>query len=129
MPDERIKETLLTALNAAGKILAASLHERRIVARKTELSLVTATDKAAETVILQTIQLVFPDHAFLAEESPPQGQSESRWIIDPLDGTTNFAHTYPVGCVSIAFEQEGLLIAAGVYDPFREELFPPVQAI
>lgn len=123
MPEERIRKTLLTALEAAGKILKSSLHERRIVARKSELSLVTATDKAAETIILHIIQTVFPDHAFLTEESPPQGQSDCRWIIDPLDGTTNFVHTYPVGCVSIAFEKAGLLMAAGVYDPFRDELF------
>ncbi len=118
-----VKKTMLIALKGAGRMMRSSLHERQIVAKKTELSLVTATDEAAETFILQTIQSTFPNHAFLAEESLPQGESEYRWIIDPLDGTTNFAHTYPVACVSIAFEHAGILTAAGVYDPFRNELF------
>lgn len=118
-----MKRTLLEALARAGKILRASLADRRVIAKKSELSLVTAADKAAEEAILDLLGKRFPDHATLTEESPPRGSSPSRWIIDPLDGTTNFAHTFPVACVSIAFEHEGRLEIGGVLDPFRDELF------
>ena len=93
------------------------------MAKKSELSLVTATDKESEEIILQIIRRNFPDHAFLTEESPPMGKSSSRWIIDPLDGTTNFVHTFPIACVSIAYEEKGTVEFGGVYDPFRDELF------
>ena len=94
-----------------------------MVAKKSELSLVTATDKAAEKKILSILRKNFPDHATLTEESPPSGRSECRWIIDPLDGTTNFVHAFPVACVSIAYEEEGEVRMGGVFDPFRDELF------
>lgn len=123
MSREKIKSTLLKALETAGRTLKASLTERHITAKKSELSLVTATDQEAERQILEIILAVFPDHAILSEESPARGESPHRWIIDPLDGTTNFAHTYPVACVSIAYEEKGDLRMGGVFDPFREELF------
>lgn len=119
----KIKSTLLRALEEAGKLLKETLSERRVVGKKSELSLVTATDKEAERRIIQAIKSEFPDHALLTEESPPMGNSESRWIIDPLDGTTNFAHTFPIACVSIAYEEKGKVEAGGVFDPFRNELF------
>ncbi|MDP3919843.1 MAG: inositol monophosphatase family protein [Candidatus Omnitrophota bacterium] len=118
-----IKSTLLKALEAAGAILKRSLGQREASTKDSALSLVTATDKAAEKMILETIKAEFPDHAFLTEESPAEGRSSSRWIIDPVDGTTNFAHTFPMACVSIAFEQDGILEFGGVFDPFRDELF------
>ena len=123
MNRSKIKSTLLKALEEAGKILKAAIADRRVVAKKSELSIVTASDKAAEEAILTTIRREFPDHAFLTEESPPSGKSSSRWIIDPLDGTTNFAHTYPVACISIAYEEKERLEFGGVFDPFRNELF------
>ena len=123
MNHSKIKRTLLTALSDSGKILFRSINDRRVVARKSELSLVTASDKASEKKILSLIQRNFPDHAFLTEESPPHGDSPCRWIVDPLDGTTNFAHTFPVACVSIAYEERGRVELAGVLDPFRQELF------
>lgn len=123
MNREKIKSTLLEALEKAGPILAESLHERKIKAHKGELNLVTATDEAAEKAILKTIQRQFPDHAILAEESPASGNSPSRWIIDPLDGTTNFAHTFPVACIAIGYEENGRMQVGGVLDPFRNELF------
>lgn len=123
MNRDKIKRTLLDALREAGAILKSGLLERRVVAKKSELSIVTETDHKAEAAIMAAIRRTFPDHAFLTEESPPIGNSASRWIIDPLDGTTNFAHTFPVACVSIAYEENGTLVMGGVYDPFREELF------
>ncbi|MBI3316659.1 MAG: inositol monophosphatase [Candidatus Omnitrophica bacterium] len=123
MNKKKIKRTLLKALTDSGKHLKCTLRERHVVQKKSELSLVTASDKKAEQIILDTIRIIFPDHAFLTEESPPMGQSRSRWIIDPLDGTTNFAHTFPIACVSIAYEENGVVEMGGILDPFRNELF------
>ncbi len=123
MDREKIRSTLLQSLEEAGKILKETIFERRIVAQKSELSLVTETDKRSEELIVKTILKNFPDHAIITEESPARGKSPYRWIIDPLDGTTNFAHTYPLACVSIALEDKGEVIFGGVYDPFRGELF------
>ncbi len=119
----KIKSTLLTAIDKSGRLLKASINRRGKIEKKTELSIVTETDKKAEQIIIRTIQGAFPNHAILTEESPPMGKSSSRWIIDPLDGTTNFAHTYPVACVSIAYEESGEIIMGGVFDPYRNELF------
>ena len=119
----KIKSTLLEALQDAGKLLKTQLNQRHVIEKKSELSLVTATDKKAEKIIIRHIQKSFPKHAILTEESPPMGKSNSRWIIDPLDGTSNFAHSYPVCCVSIAYEEDGKILMGGVYDPFRDELF------
>lgn len=123
MKTEKIKSTLFKALYEAGGILTASLNERNIVHKKSALSLVTATDTKAEEAILAIIKEDFPDHAILAEESLGSGDSPYRWIIDPIDGTTNFAHTYPVCCVSIAYEENNVVKAGGIYDPFKKELF------
>jgi myo-inositol-1(or 4)-monophosphatase len=85
---------------------------------------VTEVDREAEAAILEVVHKAFPDHGFLAEESGASGQdSEFRWIIDPLDGTTNFIHGFPQYCVSIAVEHRGALEHAVIYDPVRDELF------
>lgn len=123
MNQSKIKSTLLKALEDAGRILKTGLDKPKAIEKKAAVNLVTATDKAAEKLILRTILSAFPDHAILSEESPPTGRSASRWVIDPLDGTSNFAHSYPVACVSIGFEHEGQVLMGGVYDPFRDELF------
>ena len=119
----KIKRTLFGMLEDAGKVLQATLLKPKAIRKKSELSLVTATDKECQKIIIRAIQENFPGHAILTEESPPMGNSGSRWIIDPLDGTTNFAHTFPVACVSIAYEEEGKIQMGGVLDPFRGELF------
>jgi myo-inositol-1(or 4)-monophosphatase len=123
MNKPKIKSTLLRCLEDAGKVLKTSLLLKKSIEKKTELSLVTQIDKKCEKIIIGHILKAFPDHALLTEESDPIGKSTSRWIIDPLDGTTNFAHSFPVACVSIAYEENGVLEAGGVYDPFRDELF------
>jgi len=123
MNTEKIKSTLFEALKKAGSIAREAIHAPKEVQIKAEYSIVTQTDMECDRVIVETIRREFPDHAFLTEESPASGHSSSRWIIDPIDGTTNFAHGYPVSCVSIAFEYESQVLMGGILDPFRDELF------
>jgi myo-inositol-1(or 4)-monophosphatase len=84
---------------------------------------VTEVDRQAEQIIIETIKSSYPDHAFLGEESGKSGDSEFLWIIDPLDGTTNFLHGIPHFSVSIALEHKGRLDQAVIYDPVKQELF------
>ena len=84
---------------------------------------VTEVDRQAEAIIIEQIRNAYPDHAILAEESGAQGDSEYQWVIDPLDGTTNFLHGFPQYAVSIALLHKGVPDQAVVYDPFKQELF------
>jgi myo-inositol-1(or 4)-monophosphatase len=84
---------------------------------------VTDVDRKAEAEIIATVRRSHPDHAFLGEESGRSGSGDTVWIIDPLDGTTNFLHGFPQFSVSIGIEQKGRLQHAVVYDPLRQELF------
>jgi myo-inositol-1(or 4)-monophosphatase len=89
---------------------------------------VTQVDRAAEQAVVEIVRKAYPDHAILAEESgslagATSGRSEYRWIVDPLDGTTNFIHGFPQYCVSVAIEHRGTLSHAVVFDPSRNELF------
>ncbi|PZV16688.1 MAG: inositol monophosphatase [Leptolyngbya sp.] len=88
-------------------------------------NLVTIADRDAEAAILQVLQRHVPDHKILAEESGQLGNLESEflWAIDPLDGTTNYAHSYPVSAVSIGLMLNGVPIVGAIFDPFRQELF------
>ena len=113
----------------AGRLLAERFGRHLRVSNKSELDLVTESDLASERLIIDLIKTHYPRHAILAEESgtsPPAAdgpQSDWRWIIDPLDGTTNYAHGYPCFCVSIGLEQNGRLELGIVYDPMRDEMF------
>lgn len=93
------------------------------VSAKGRNDFVSEVDRMAEAEIVATIRRSYPDHAFLAEESGVSGESEFVWIIDPLDGTTNFLHGFPVFAVSIALRHRGILQQSVVYDPMRQELF------
>ncbi|HNP37275.1 MAG TPA: inositol monophosphatase family protein [Woeseiaceae bacterium] len=84
---------------------------------------VSDADKAAEQAVIGTVQKHYPDHAFLAEESGASGDSDHIWIIDPLDGTTNYLHGFPVFAVSIGLQIKGRMEHAVVYDPMRQEMF------
>ena len=84
---------------------------------------VTEVDKNAEKIIIYTIKNAYPDHAFLAEETGQTGEGDFLWVIDPLDGTTNFLHSFPHFAVSIALQHKGVLDQAVIYDPLRQELF------
>ncbi len=104
------------------------IRDVRTVGYKGEVDLVTEYDRASEQIIVETIRSRFPSHRILAEEGTTGGDDPAhRWIIDPLDGTTNFAHGYPMSCVSVAYEMEGELAVGVVYDPFRDELFTAIR--
>jgi myo-inositol-1(or 4)-monophosphatase len=91
---------------------------------KGEVDVVTAADRESEKLIVERLTKLWPDHDLVGEEGARRTRgSEYRWYIDPLDGTTNFAHGYPVFCVSIALERRGELIAGTVYDPTRRDMF------
>lgn len=120
--------TAVKAARKAGSIItrASSEIDRLTVRRKQHNDFVSEVDHAAEEAIIRTLREAYPAHAFLGEEggaSSPAGGSEYLWIIDPLDGTTNFLHGFPQYCVSIALKHKGVLQQAVVYDPSRNELF------
>jgi myo-inositol-1(or 4)-monophosphatase len=122
--------TLNIAIKAAlraGKIISrASLDIDQLkVSTKQQSDYVTEVDKAAEATIIDTLRETYPKHAILAEETGHSGQedSEYQWIIDPLDGTTNFIHGFPQYAVSIAMAHKGVLTHAVIFDPSRNELF------
>ena len=111
----------------AGKLLVQRLGSARI-SNKGDIDLVTEADIAAEKLIVDRIRSHYPRHAVLAEESGEAvsiegGRTTFKWVVDPLDGTTNYAHGYPCFCVSIGLEQDGVLEIGVVYDPMRDELF------
>ena len=114
------------AARRAGELIVRSLNrlESLTVSSKGRNDFVTEVDRAAEQEIIGSIRRLYPQHAFLAEESGRSGgEHETLWIIDPLDGTTNFLHGFPVFAVSIACQIRGRLEHAVVYDPMRGELF------
>ena len=108
----------------AGSVIS-KLADRRIgYELKGAHDLVTEADRASEHLIVERLNQHFPTHAIVAEESGShEGSSEYRWYVDPLDGTTNFAHTFPVYNVTLALEKDGEMIAGVVYDPTRDEMF------
>ena len=113
----------------AGRILIDRQGRSLQVSSKGDINLVTEADLAAEKLIIERIQSYYPRHAILAEESGASNGSETgavvewKWIIDPLDGTTNYAHGYPCFCVSIAVERAGKIEIGVIYDPVRDEMF------
>ena len=115
---------------AAGAILREGYGRVHAPERKGRIDLVTEFDRRSEALLLGELKRRFPSHGILAEESGAHAAAASggtgasvRWILDPLDGTTNFAHNYPFFAVSIAAESAGRLLAGAVYDPVRDELF------
>ncbi len=108
----------------AGQMLLSHLRTNFQISKKGRINLVTEMDLKAEKLIVDRIRLDFPDHEILAEERGTQtGSGPCKWIIDPLDGTTNYAHGYQFFCVSIAVELEGQLAVGVVYDPLTKEFF------
>lgn len=124
MAGKDFKKTAVSAALKSGKFLKNSLGKVREISYKGAINIVTDIDKKSEKLIVREIKKAFPDHAILAEEGGALiGYSPYKWIIDPLDGTTNFAHSFPFFCVSIALEKDGRIILGVVYDPMRKELF------
>lgn len=115
----------IRAARRAGEVIVRSLNslDALTVTAKGRNDFVSEVDRAAEAEIIGIIRRLYPDHAVLAEESGASGENDTLWIIDPLDGTTNFLHGFPVFAVSIACQQKGRLEHAVVYDPMRQELF------
>jgi myo-inositol-1(or 4)-monophosphatase len=114
----------------AGGILADRRGRTLQVSNKGDIDLVTEADLASERLIIDRIKSHYPRHAILAEESGATdgvelvpGRSDWKWIIDPLDGTTNYSHGYPCFCVSIALEREGSIELGVIYDPIADEMF------
>src|SRR5436305_2054367 len=112
----------------AGRVLAEKFGRAIQITNKGDIDLVTEADLAAERLIIERIRSHHPRHSILSEEAGDviaiEGeQSEYKWIVDPLDGTTNYAHGYPAFCVSVALEHLSLLVVGVVYDPLRDELF------
>ena len=115
------------AINAAlkaGNYIRKNIGRAKDVRYKGEINIVTDIDKKAENIIVNAIRKAYPSHNFLAEEGTyTKKDSRFTWVIDPLDGTTNFLHGFPVFCVSIALEYDGKPLVGVVYDPTRDELF------
>jgi myo-inositol-1(or 4)-monophosphatase len=123
-----LNTAIKAARRAAAVINRASFDlDRVIVTEKNHKDFVTDVDQAAEQAIIEVLSKAYPDHAFLAEESGPSAKlnddTEYAWIIDPLDGTTNFMHGFPQYSISIALSHRGVITQAVIYDPVRNDLF------
>jgi myo-inositol-1(or 4)-monophosphatase len=126
---QKEREAASEASRKAGDILKARFGSIRHIRKKGTIDLVTDADLQAEKTILQTIRRYFPDDHIIAEESGSQGGSHERtWIVDPLDGTTNFAHGFPFFAVSIAFQEENETVLGMVYNPYLDECFEAAKA-
>ena len=124
MIDKNLKDILFLCLKESGKILRRGFGTRLKISKKGPINIVTEIDMESEKKIISIIKNTFPDHRILAEESLPQdGNSPFRWIIDPLDGTTNYAHQLNLFCTSIGVEYQGEMILGGIYNPVQNELY------
>ena len=126
---QALLNTAVKAAHAAGDIVMR--YSRRVhqldVRSKARNEFVSQVDIMAEDVIVETIRERYPEHAILGEEGGQQGEHDTVWIIDPLDGTTNYLHGMPMFAVSIGVQVKGRMEAGVVYDPSRQELFTAVR--
>lgn len=120
-----LKETLIKATAEGAKVLVEYFNKPLIITHKEGVNnLVTEADHKSEAVIMAIIKESFPDHHILTEESGDLSRdSDYKWIIDPIDGTVNFANAIPICCVSIGIEHKGKMIMGAVYNPFMNEFF------
>lgn len=120
-----LRETLMNAVKSGAAILKENFNTSFIIKNKEGINnLVTEIDHASEKAIIQTIQKQFPTHGILSEEyGAIEGNTEYKWIIDPIDGTVNFAHNIPICCVSVAVEKNGVVIMGAVFNPLINEFF------
>jgi len=121
-------QAAVRACRAAGRIQLTSFGTAPPVEHKGEIDIVTAIDRRSEKAILAIISRAFPGHGVLAEESDPRaGDAEHLWVVDPLDGTTNYSRGFPYFCVSVALARAGRVIVAAVYQPLLGELFTAIR--
>ena len=121
---ETLRDAACEMAREAGAIVREGWGRIHAPERKGAIDLVTEYDRRSEACLLARIAERFPGHAVLAEESgASEGGGAARWIVDPLDGTTNFAHNYPFFAVSVGVEAGGRVVAGAVYDPVRDEMF------
>lgn len=121
---DAFKKTAIAAAKTTGLLLKKNIDKAHRIEFKGAIDIVTEMDTKAENLIIKTLKDTFPEHGILTEESREQKtNSEYRWIIDPLDGTTNYSHGFPVFCVSIALERNNAIILGVVYNPMLNELF------
>jgi myo-inositol-1(or 4)-monophosphatase len=117
-------ETAVEIAREAGALLANYFERRVAFELKGESDLVTEADRASEKLIVERLRSHFPSHGIVAEEGGGhESVSSFRWFVDPLDGTTNFAHSFPIFNVTLGLEQDGEMVAGVVYDPIRQEMF------
>jgi myo-inositol-1(or 4)-monophosphatase len=108
----------------AGALLVSRFERRVTFELKGDFDLVTEADRASEKLVIERLRTYFPSHSIIAEEGGGhQGSSEYRWYVDPLDGTTNFAHNFPMFNVTLGLECAGEIVAGVIYDPLRQEMF------
>lgn len=119
-------EVAVACAREAGEVISAAMDRPKSISYKGEVDIVTETDRKSEAVILARLRRAFPDHAIIAEEGGASGPStlaEYEWHVDPLDGTTNFAHGYPVFAVSLGLLQRGEPLVGVIYNPVTREMF------
>jgi myo-inositol-1(or 4)-monophosphatase len=121
-------DVAIEAAREAGAILLAEFDRPVKISYKGEVDIVTQADKRSEQAIVTRLRTYFPKHAIVAEEGGgSESESPFRWHVDPLDGTTNFAHGYPCFAVSLGLEEAGELIAGVIYQPVSGELFTAIK--
>jgi len=124
---KKFKKIAINAALRAGSYIKKNIGKVTDVSYKSDINVVTNVDKRSEEIIINILRGHFPSHGFIAEEKNNDNSdtvsSAYKWVIDPLDGTTNFLHGYPVFCVSIALEYRNNIMIGVVYDPMRDELF------
>lgn len=122
--NEHVLQTAIEAAHRAGRVIAERFPAQRSVTVKGYRDIVTEVDTAAESIVIELIGERFPDHAILSEEA---GGAEIgagiTWVIDPLDGTTNYAHRIPIFCVSVGVLEDGEPLIGVIYDPLRDQTF------
>jgi len=122
-------ETAVEIAREAGALLVRYFERRVPFELKGEFDLITEADRASEKLVVERLQSRFPSHGIVAEEGGGRpGSSEYRWYVDPLDGTTNFAHGLPIFNVTLALERAGEMVTGVVYDPLRDEMFTAERA-
>lgn len=127
----KLKATTILAARAAGAILAKNFGKKLQVSEKKDAGLVTNVDLAAEEAAIRILRRSYPDFAFLTEETNPTIQGSEgrsgRWVLDPLDGTTNYVHGFPMFCVSIGAQWEGNTLVGVIYHPILDDLYVAVR--